>query len=397
MIRADQARSIILDSVLPLEPVTVALQRSLNSVLYETVTAHEHIPPFDNSGMDGYAVRADDVKNVPVLLKVVEEIPAGSMASKKLQQGEAMRIMTGAQIPDGCDAVVQQEWTEMEGINVRIMKTVSSKHNIRHAGADIQKGSIVFNKGQAIRPQEIGLLASLGIQFISVYRKPAVAVLATGNELVEIDKPLTAGKIRNSNAHVLGALLNELGCTVKHLGIAKDNPEDVKLKVMEGLKYDMLISSGGVSVGKYDYVLEAFKELGVTVHFSKVNIKPGMPLVFGVYNGNPVFGLPGNPVSTTVTFLQFVKPALMKMMGHSNADTGMLLQAVLMHEIKKTDGKRHYSRGILERKNGALVVQTTGAQTSNMLSSLSQANCLIILPEEKEIFRKGEPVEVQLL
>jgi molybdopterin molybdotransferase len=397
MINDRKARSIILDAVLPLEPLTAAVERSSGGVAFEPVIAGEHIPPFDNSGMDGYAVRTEDTAAVPVVLRVVGKIPAGSVSSKKLQQGETMRIMTGAQVPEGCDAVVQQEWTEREGDNVRIMRTVSPGHNIRLTGADISKGSTVLSKGQKIRPQDIGLLASLGIQFIVVYRKPVVALLSTGNELIDIDKPLTTGKIRNSNAYVLGALLSELGCTVKQLGIANDSPEDIKSKVIEGLQYDLLITSGGVSVGEYDYVPGVFNDLGVTIHFSKVNIKPGMPLVFGDHKGKPVFGLPGNPVSAMVTFLQFVKPALMKMMGHSNVEPAVSLQAVLTHELRKTDGKRHYTRGIVERSNGALVVRTTGAQTSNILFSLSQANCLIILPEDQEVFREGESVEVQLL
>lgn len=398
MLNAQEALSIILENVSPLGAITVSLEHCRGFVLAQTVIANADVPPFDNAGMDGYAVRSEDIQSVPMTLKLVGEIAAGAVASKPLQKGEAYRILTGAKIPEGCDAVVQQEWTEnVAKDKVTIVRAVQAGHNIRSAGADIKKGSVVLEQGTRLRAQEIGLLASLGKRFVQIVRPPSVAVLATGNELVELGYPVPDGKIRNSNAYVLQALLQEMGCEVKNLGIAKDEPSEIKAKLSEGLNYDAVITSGGVSVGDYDYVLDIMKELGVEIRFWKVNIKPGKPFVFGVRNGTPVFGLPGNPVSTMVTFLQFVKPALLKMMGQKEMVTGFRLQAVLEHEITKKDGKRHFVRGILEHKNGSLVVRTTGPQMSNVLSSLSQANCLIILPEEKETFSEGEYVEVELL
>lgn len=397
MISAKDALSIVLETVKTLEPMTISLQHSLSYVLSEACIADENVPSFDNAAMDGYAVRLEDVRSVPVSLRLVGEIPAGSVAGKMLQSGEAMYILTGAKIPEGCDAVIQQEWTEQEGETVKIMKSVFSGHNIRPAGADIKKGNIIVDKGQLLRPQEIGLLASLGKRFVSVYRRPIVAILATGSELIDLDEPLREGKIRNSNTYILTALLQEMRCEVKDLGIAKDDMKELKQKIAEGLKFDVLLTCGGVSVGKYDVVLDVFRELGVEIKFWKVNIKPGMPLAFGVYQNNLVFGLPGNPVSTMVTFLQFVKPALMKMMGLIRVDSGFKIWATLAHEIEKTDGKLHFSRGILESQNGMLLVRATASQASNVLSSLSEANCLIILPEDKNIFHKGELVEVQLL
>ena len=398
MISAQDARTTILGAVCPLEHITISLERSLNSVLAEDIVAAENIPPFDNAAMDGFAVKSENIQRVPCVLKIVGEIAAGIVASKELQSGEAMSIMTGAKIPSGCDAVVQQEWVEKkDGERVTIIKPVNKGHNIRSAGADIQSGATVLQAGRRLRPQEIGVLASLGRQFIEVHRRPCVAILATGNEIVEIDTPLTEAKIRNSNAYTLAALVKELDCEVMNLGIARDDRNELKQKIMEGLGADLLITTGGVSVGKYDLVIDVLKEIGAEIKFWKVNIKPGMPLMFALFNSIPIFGLPGNPVSSLVTFLQFVKPALQKVMGQKFTDARYKIQAKLDHEIRKNDGKRHFVRGILESKNGALRVRSTGSQISNILSSLAKANCLIILPEELEYVGAGEEVEVELL
>ncbi|MBI1805943.1 MAG: molybdopterin molybdotransferase MoeA [Ignavibacteria bacterium] len=397
MINAADAIRIIVNSVCSLGSVTTALDRSLGMVLAEDIVSEDDVPPFDNAAMDGYAVRTDNIREVPVILSVVEEIAAGFTATRSLQPGEAMSIMTGAKIVQGCDAVVQLEWTEsLDDGQVKILRTISAGHNIRRAGTDIAKGVKVFTKGQALRPQEIGVLASLGRRFVEVYRSPSVAILTTGSEVVELHQQLSEGKIRNSNAHVLAALVKKIGAEPRYLGIAKDDRHDLTSKITEGLKEDVLITSGGISVGKYDLVLEVFRELGVDIKFWKINIRPGMPLLFGLYETKPVFGLPGNPVSTMVTFLQFVQPALLRLMGHTS-DRQVGIRARLEEEIIKKDGKRHYVRGIVESRDGSLVVHTTGPQVSNILTSLSKANCLIIIPEEREIVRAGEEVEIELL
>lgn len=410
MINAKEALDIILKTVQSLGTVTVSLSRSLGYALAEDIIAVEHIPSFDNTAMDGYAIRSVDVQRVPVTLEIVDEIAAGKVANVLLKSGQAMGIMTGAKVPEGADAVVQMEWTERvdeaparlrephgRGGHVKVVRSVSTGHNIRKAGGDIQKGSRVLGKGQTIRPQEIGVLASLGKQFVQTVRPVRVAVLATGDEVVELGKPLTEGKIRNSNAYVLQALVQECRGEFVNLGIAQDDRAELKYKIGEGLKADVLITSGGVSAGKYDLVIEVLNELGVEIKFLKVNIKPGMPLVFAVFHDHYVFGLPGNPVSTMVTFLKFVKPAVLKLMGHRVVDSGIKIHARLQHEMKKTDGKRHFVRGILEGQNGAVTVRSTGSQVSNVMSSLTRANCLIILPEEKTQFTAGDEVEVELL
>ena len=398
MINASEALNIILDSVHPLETISAGLEQSCGSILGEEIVAPGDTPPFDNAAMDGFAVRSEDIRKVPVELTVAGEIAAGSVLVKPLASHEAMSVMTGAKIPAGCDIVIQQEWTERtaEG-RVTILRSADPGHNIRRAGSDIRTGTTVFTPGTFLRPQEIGVLASLGKRFIVIHRKPSIAILTTGNEVVEIDKPLPDGKIRNSNAYVLSALVRQLGCEVRSLGIAADEKSSLKESIRDGLRADVLITTGGVSVGKYDLVMDALKETGVEIKFWKVNIKPGMPLLFGLHGDKPVFGLPGNPVSAMVTFLQFVKPALMRLMGQKKYTPPLRLHAKLQEEITKSDGKRHFVRGVLMNANGSIAVRTTGSQVSNILTSLSQADCLIILPEDRNQFKAGEEVEVELL
>ena len=397
MTSAEDARSIILKNVSPLETITLSLEKARGFVLAEDIIAGENIPPFDNAGMDGYAVIAQDTVTTPVQLRVINEIPAGSVSNQRLQRGEAMAIMTGAKIPEGCDAVVQIEWTgKRDDRSVTVMQPVVTGHNIRRAGNDIKVNSKVLQAGDLIRPQEIGVLASLGKRFVKIYRPPTVAILVTGNEIVEINKPVPDGKIRNSNMHMLNALVAELGCETVDLGIARDDEADLVKKITEGLRADVLITSGGVSVGKYDLVIQTMIKLGVEQKFWKVNIKPGMPFMFGMYGKVPVFGLPGNPVSTFVTFVQFVQPALLRMMGRNKINR-FTVQARLMEQIRKEDGKRHFVRGVLREEKDEFIVQTTGVQPSNVLTSISKANCLIIIPEEQSTVNPGDIVQVELL
>ncbi len=398
MINAYEAISIVEKCVRPLSKESVAISNVLNRVLAEDIIAGEDVPSFDNAAMDGYAVRFEDLASVPVTLKIVGEIPAGVVSSHSMKSGEAMSIMTGAVIPHGCDAVIQQEWTERaNGAQIKILKSVNRAHNIRRAGADIKKGSMVLSSGTQLRPQEIGVLASLNRTTVPVYRTPVVAILTTGNEVLDIGIPMQPGKVRNSNTYVLSSLAKQCMCTVMDLGIARDDVNDLKKKLSKGFDADMLITSGGVSVGKYDLVKDILVEAGVNIQFQKVNIRPGMPLLFGMKDATAVFGLPGNPVSSMVTFLKFVKPALMKMSGHYQQYKQMLLRATLAETIVKNDNKRHFVRGIVESVNGTYNVRTTGPQISNMLSSLSHANCLITLPEDKHEFLSGDEVEIELI
>jgi molybdopterin molybdotransferase len=348
--------------------------------------------------MDGYAVRHADTAHAPVTLRIAGEIAAGAAPAEPVAAGNAAAIMTGAKIPPGCTAVVQQEWTEPAGSGaVKILRTAPEGHNIRRAGADIACGTEVIAAGALLRPQEIGVLASLGHRFVTVHRRATVAILATGSEIVEPGAPLTAGRIRNSGAYTLAALARQAGAEVRYLGIARDDREELCRLLAAGLKADILVTSGGVSVGAYDFVRPVLEGLGVRLLFTKVNIKPGMPLVFGVHAGGLVFGLPGNPVSGMVTFLEFVRPALRMLMGDRSGAPLVRVRAALAETFEKHDGKRHFLRGILETRDGVPVVRTTGSQVSNILTSLARANCLIVVPEEVTALRAGELVDVELL
>jgi len=398
MLNSEEALASIRQSVRPLGTVTLALQRALGSVLATDIVARENVPSFDNSSMDGFAVRAEDVAETPAILTLTGEIAAGAVPDVPVRPASAMRIMTGAKIPEGCTAVVQREWTAMaDDAHVNVLHTVKQGHNIRKAGGDIQSGSRVLERGRKIRPQEIGVLASLGERFVNVYRIPAVALLTTGSEIVDIGDRLTEGKIYDSNRYALAALVAQCGCEAETLGRVDDDPVKLREKILAGLRADVLITSGGVSAGNYDLVIDVLKECGVEIKFWKVNIKPGMPLVFGMHESTAIFGLPGNPVSSVVTFLEFVRPALSLMMGETEFSPPLRLHALLEEEIKKSDGKRHFVRGIMKNHNNSLVVRTTGSQLSNVLTSLTRANCLIVLPETKEHFSIGEQVEVELL
>ncbi len=397
MLTAQEALACILTGIQPLGKITVNFEHALGCVLAENIIADEHIPPFDNSAMDGFAVYADDTTDESLMLRIVEDIPAGYVSTKVLQRGEAMSIMTGAPIPSGCDSVIQVEWIErIDTEHIQPTRSVNRGHNIRKAGKDAQKGTVVLPTGTLIRPQEVGILASLGKQFVTVVRPPSVALLSTGDELLDMNKPLSPGKIRNSNLFVLKALLRQVGCEVIDLGISRDTKSELILKIEQGLKADVLITSGGISVGSYDYVLDVCNSLGIEQQFWKVNIKPGMPIMFGKFKEKLVFALPGNPVSTYVTFTQFVKPALLALKGERSFSP-VRVQAIVKEEITKTDGKRHYIRGILEFEDNTFTVRSTGAQVSNLLSSLSKANCLIIVPENIESVHVGDAIMVELL
>ena len=399
MISAQEARNIILSSVKPLSTITVSLARARHYAVAEKIISGDDIPPFDNSAMDGYAVRYGDIKSVPIELTVVGEIGAGVIFQGTLQQNEAVSIMTGAPIPDGADTVVPIEFTEQtDQSRVKILRNVSFGENIRRAGEDVKRGSVVLDVGTTLRPQELGVLAALGKNFVQIYKPANVAILTTGDEVIDMENPLKPGEIRNSNLYVLRGLSEELGCEVVDLGNAKDNINEIRQKVIQGLESDALITSGGVSVGKYDFIKRVLQELNAEIKIQQVNVKPGKPFVFALLGSKTIFGLPGNPVSSMVTFLHFVKPALLKLMGRtSEIASDLKIKATLVNEIKKSDGKMYFLRGILESKNGEFTVRSTGAQSSHLLTSLTKANCLIIIPENKDMINAGDKVEVCLL
>ena len=407
MVSASEARRIVLDNLPSLPTETVGLRESLHRSLAVDIIATADIPPFDNSSMDGFALRAADTigasKGQPVKLRLRGEVKAGDVLTEPLQPGESVRIMTGGMIPPGADAVLEQESAVLEGDSVHLEVPLSTGRNLRRKGEDIARGATVLRRGRQLDAASLGVLASLGIARVEVLRRPSVAVLTSGDELIEVEEPLRPGRIRNSNAYSLCALVQDDGCEPLDLGMARDDEKDLRDRIRRGLTCDLLITSGGVSVGTHDLVLKSLKELGVEIKFWKVNIKPGMPMAHGVFRAPSsevptlVFALPGNPVSTMVTYLQFVRPALQAMMGRPEGTQAYHLLATLEHDIVKRDGKRHFSRGILRNEKGRLFVRMTGSQSSGVLSSLVAANCLIIVPEEAGELKSGSDVEVELL
>lgn len=400
MINVEKALNQILDAIVPLGTEKITLLDALGRVTGEDVIAGRDIPPKDNSAMDGYAVRFADIREAspekPVTLKVIEDIPAGTIPQKTVGAGEASRIMTGAPIPEGADTVVRMEDTAKDGQKVKIVATIRKAQDIRRAGEDVREGEIVIPRGGVVRPADVGMLASLGRSLVTVFQRPLVAILATGDELVDIDEKPSPWKIVNSNSYSLAAQVRECGATPMLVGIAKDRREDLVVKFKAAMRGDIIISSGGVSVGDYDLVKDIMKEVGNQMQFWQVAMKPGKPLAFGAMGGIPVFGLPGNPVSSMVSFEQFIRPSLLKMMGHKNLFR-RAVRATLNDDIVKSKGARHFIRGSVTWAGGRYRVTTTGEQGSGILKSMVRANGLIVLPEDVGACKKGDEVTVQLL
>jgi molybdopterin molybdotransferase len=305
--------------------------------------------------------------------------------------------MTGAPIPEGVDTVVMVEDTYVEAENLFLTKPVKKGVNIRLAGEDIKNSEEVLPAGRPLRPADLGLIASQGIAQLKVYRRPEVAILATGDEVVSLGDVPHEAQIYSSNSHALAALVNECGATPRQLGIARDEPGHLASMIEEGLQSDVLVTTGGISMGDYDYLKDVFSQVGVDVLFWKVAQKPGKPMTFGVRRQKPVFALPGNPVSATLSFELHVRPALRKMMGHARLFRPTV-RAVLEEDIKKKPGRRNFIRGIVQRhEDGVLYARTTGEQGSGILRSMSAANGIIVLPEDTEGAKKGEKVEVYLI
>lgn len=406
LIKVDDALKAILGHVERLPYEEIELGSAFHRVIAEDVYADANIPQFDNSAMDGYAVCSSDTVGVsetnPKILKVVDDVRAGYVSSRIINKGEAIRIMTGAPLPNGADSVIMVEYTEKEGADkIKIFTEVKLGKNIRKAGEDIKKGELVIQKGTLLDSAHMGVLASLGMPKVKVSRKPKVAVLATGDEVIDVNEKLEPGKLHNSNAYTLSGQTINCGGIPKDLGIARDNPEDLEKKIKEGLNCDAIITSGGVSVGDYDFVKFVLSRLGTDIKFWKVAMKPGKPLVFGVIpakggNNIPIFGLPGNPVSSMISFEVFARPAILKMLGQ-NKDERKEVNAVLEEDIQKKRGLRYFLRAQTRWEDGLYFTRTTGVQGSGILKSMVLANSLIVLAEEEEIVKKGSKVTVRFL
>jgi molybdopterin molybdotransferase len=391
----EEARRKILQNVTTLGIERVSLLDALGRVIAGDIIAPWDMPCFDNSAMDGFAVRAVDCLS-SAALRITGYIPAGGAATDPLETGCAIRIMTGAPIPQGCDAVVPVEETEESGDQVGIRGEVAAGQHIRFRGEDVKTGETIIAAGTVIRPPEISMLASFGKAFLPVYRKARVAILSTGDELIELGEQMTSGRIINSNAWSLAAAVMEIGALPLILGIARDNPESHREKMLEGLKADALITSAGVSAGDRDLVRDILAELGVEQLFWRVDIKPGGPLAFGMKDGKPVFSLPGNPVSTMVTFEEFVRPALLRMMGHKRV-IKPFVRAVLQSKARKKPGKINFLRVKLTTENGRYLAYSSGDQNTGILKTMLMADAIAVLPADRTEFSPGEEVDLHIL
>ncbi len=418
MISVEQALEKILSYAAVLEEEDVPILDCIGQVLAEDVSSDIDIPPLDNSAMDGYAVQSGDTRSAspesPRILRVIDTVIAGSISKREVKAGTAVRIMTGAPVPRGADSVVRFEDTDEDRrakpsgdhseTEIGILSEAGPGLNIRQAGEDVARGSLVLKKGAIIRPAEVGVLASLGRRKARVIRRPVVAVLATGNELVQIGRRLPAGKIYNSNSYSVAALVRRYGGIPRILGIARDREDSLVAKLRQGLDADMLITSGGVSAGDYDIVKDVLAKEG-EIAFWTVRMKPGKPLAFGrikgvdskgQVKGIPHLGLPGNPVSSMICFELFGRAAMLKMMGKTNLSKPTV-EAVLEDSVTNGDGRRIYNRATVEKRAGRYFARLTGPQGSGILTSMSLANGLAIIPEDRTAVKAGEAVRVIML
>ena len=393
---ADDALARILSGVPALPAVSVPLLDALGLVLAEDVSADRDVPPFRNSAMDGYAVRADDVARAPAQLRVVGEIAAGGFPDRAIGRGEAMRIMTGAPMPDGADTVVRVEDTDNRSDVVTITAATPKGLSVRQAGEDLRKGETILTSGTVVRAAEIGLLASVGKAMVRVFKRARVAVLSTGDEIVDVDAPIARGQIRDANRYSLASAIRAAGAEPWVRGIVRDTPDALRAALREAMSADAIVTSGGVSVGDHDHLKPVLSELG-SIDFWAIAIRPGRPLAFGELRDGerrvPIFGLPGNTVSSLLTFELFVRPALLRMQGRRNV-TRPRARARLLEPVDKIKPLRFFARGIYDADAGT--VTTTGPQGSGILRSMSLANCLIDLGEGRERYDAGETVDLIL-
>ena len=415
MLSVEEARARILAMFQPLLSEEIDLLSSLGQVLDEDIVSNITIPPLSNSAMDGYAVKYRDIRDAnpdnPVNLDVTGYLAAGQLPGVEVSDGKAIRIMTGAPIPPGADTVVPFEDTneyelkrfgmgpqEIKDVEIRIESPIGS--NVRPAGQDIRSGDKVLDKGTVLRPGEIGVIASLGRNKVRVIRRPSIAVLATGDELIEPGKPILPGSIYDSNSYGICASVLKYGGIPNFLGIAQDNLESMNRKLEEGLLADMILTSAGVSKGDYDIVKDVLLSRG-EIDFWSVRMRPAKPLAFGVLFGPggrkvPHIGLPGNPVSALVAFEELVRPAILKMIGYKDFNKPTV-KAILEDDIINNDRRRVYARAIVTSRDGCYYASLTGDQGSGILTSMAHANGLAIYPEDVEVMKAGEEVDVQML
>lgn len=400
VIELGEAQQKVLEEISVLGKERIHILEALGRVLAQDVTAIRDIPASDNSAMDGYCCRHEDIVGAdpssPKKLRLIGEAPAGKPFSGHVGVGETVRVLTGGLIPQSADTVVMMEDTERDGDYVSCLKDPGPLAYVRPRGEDVRSGETVLHKGTIIRPPEAGMLASLGHAYVHVYQRPVVAILSTGYELVDLDETFTEGKIICSNSYSLAAQVMECGGVPLSLGIATDETEDQREKISDGLRADVLLTSGGVSVGKYDLVKDTLVQLGMRVKFWRVAMKPGKPLIFGTIGKKPVFGVPGNPTAAMISFEQFVRPALLKMMGHVNLFRPVI-EAILAEELNIVSDRLHLVRCKLFEKDGKMMAVSTGNQSSGALRSMILADGVMIVSPSDGALPSGHRVKVQLL
>lgn len=397
MISVEDARQNILSSLTPVSTETVSLNAASGRILAEDIRARRTQPPADMSAMDGYAVKADDVKTVPVSLSVVGEAPAGGSYDKAVQSGEAVRIFTGGPLPEGADAIVIQEDTERAGDTVLIKESSEKGKFVRKAGIDFKEGDIGLQAGKNLTPRDIGLLAAMNVPWVTVRRKPVIALLSTGDELVRPGEPVGPNQIISSNALLVAAMIEKAGGIPLDLGIAMDNEASLR-QMAEGAKSaDMLVTLGGASVGDHDLVQAVLGKEGLEIDFWRIAMRPGKPLMFGDLAGTPMLGMPGNPVSSMVCSYIFLYPAIDALCGREKRRPATV-KAILGHDLKQNDRREDYMRArIIDEKNSQPVVELFNNQDSSLLTRLSSANCFIRREPFADALTKGSEVEAILL
>lgn len=398
MISVEDALAIVFSNLPERKIERVSFQSSLGRVLAQDLSATCDIPPFNRSAMDGYAVTAADVRNAPVELEIKGESRAGGGMPEPLPAGYAMSIMTGAPVPVGADAVQIVEQCQVSGDSrrVRILKPVLAGENIAVKGSEAANGEAVLKKGHRVGPAEIAVMATFGYQEATVWKRPEVAVFATGDELVEVDETPRPDQIRNSNAYCLISQLEYMGLKSEYLGIVRDDKDVLREKMIQGLKRDALIITGGVSMGEYDYVKEVFQELELEILFSKVAIKPGKPTVFARKGDKLIFGLPGNPISALVTFECFVRPALGSLCGMAQPEL-LRMKGELMEDMAQSSGRMAFFPAWVYWEEGRLKVRPLPWKSSADIIGFTGANATYIFPRNRNQLKRGETVEVMLL
>lgn len=392
----NEAQAAVLDAMTRLPVQSATLREARGLVLAEDVMAPHDVPPFANSAMDGYAVRAEDISSVPVSLRVLEDVPAGSVPTETVKPATAIKIMTGAPMPAGADAVVKVEDTDAGSATVEIRATAPVGTAVRVAGGDIPAGAKVLSAGTRLTAPHLGVLASVGVAFPKVTRRPTVAILSTGDEVVAPETGvLELGKIRDTNRPTLQAALEEFGAVVVDYGIVPDDAEALNKTLGHAARNsDVVVTSGGVSMGEYDLVKQELAALG-TVEFWKVAMQPAKPFAFGSLGGTPLFGLPGNPVSVFVAFEQFLRPALLSMMG-AGALFRSRVVGVAGEELVTDPAKTVFVRAAVTRRDDRLVVTRSGGQQSNVLTALALADAFAVVPVGVGAVAAGENVELEL-